>query len=122
MINAGAIATTSLVRGVDRADRLRCILRMFDRYTVQAKTVDHPVYQSEKNTGHHNRAIGHMLRNFAILADDPESVLDHRDLRGSGCHGSDSYERWAASPHRAAGCTPGVCGKHPEYHEHLRHV
>ena len=76
MINAGAIATTGLVRGVDTADRLRRILRMFGRYSGQAKTVDHLVYQSEKSTGHRNRAIGHMLRNFAILADDPEPVLD----------------------------------------------
>jgi glutaminase len=62
MINAGAVATTGLVRGVDTADRLRRILRMFGRYSGQAKTVDHLVYQSEKSTGHRNRAIGHMLR------------------------------------------------------------
>ena len=38
--------------------------------------MDRLVYQSEQSTGHRNRAIGHMLRNFAILAGDPEPVLD----------------------------------------------
>ena len=29
--------------------------------------IDEPVYESERDTGHRNRAIGHMLRNFDIL-------------------------------------------------------
>jgi glutaminase len=38
--------------------------------------VDESVYRSESATGHRNRAIGHMLRNFGILSGDPEPVLD----------------------------------------------
>ena len=29
-----------------------------------------------KSTGHRNRAIGHMLRNFEIIGEDPEPALD----------------------------------------------
>src|SRR5262245_42250049 len=76
MINAGAIATTGLVRGKDAADRLRRILQMFARYVGHRVTIDHLVYQSEKSTGYRNRAIGFMLRNFDILGSDPEPVVD----------------------------------------------
>src|SRR5205823_9737090 len=39
-------------------------------------SLDRAVYQSEKETGHRNRAIGHMLRNFDILTADLEAPLD----------------------------------------------
>src|SRR5262249_58611462 len=34
------------------------------------------VYRSERDTGHRNRAISHMLRNFEIIQRDPEPDLD----------------------------------------------
>ena len=34
------------------------------------------MYRSESETGHRNRAIGHMLRNFDILTEPPEPVVD----------------------------------------------
>ena len=34
------------------------------------------VYESELETGHRNRAIGHMLRTFGILDEDPNETLD----------------------------------------------
>ena len=44
---------------------------MFGVYSGRELTVDEAVYQSESLTGHRNRAIGHMLRNFGILEEDP---------------------------------------------------
>jgi glutaminase len=38
--------------------------------------VNETVYLSEKETGHRNRAIGHMLRNFDILTQEPTGALD----------------------------------------------
>ncbi len=38
--------------------------------------MDEDVYRSERDTGHRNRAIAHLLRNFSIIGDDPEGVLD----------------------------------------------
>ena len=38
--------------------------------------VDERVYQSESATGHRNRAIAWMLRNFGILADEPTPTLE----------------------------------------------
>jgi glutaminase len=71
MINAGAIATTSLIAGKSQATRLQRLLEMFTLYAGSEVLLDEPVYRSESDTGHRNRAIGHMLRNFDILTSDP---------------------------------------------------
>lgn len=76
MINAGAIATTGLVEGKSPAIRLQRILDMFAKYTGHPMSIDEAVYQSESTTGHRNRAIGYMLRNFDILTGDPMPVAE----------------------------------------------
>jgi len=76
MINAGAIATTGLVQGKTPQVRLRRVLEMFGRYAGRELAIDPQVYASESSTGHRNRAIGHMLRNFDILTDDPMPVVE----------------------------------------------
>lgn len=76
MINAGAIATTSLVPGATAAERLRSLLDLFARYVGHEVDVDQQVYRSESETGHRNRAIGHMLRNFGVLGEDPDLALE----------------------------------------------
>ncbi len=75
MINAGAIATTSLVKAQDE-QALDRIMAMFGRYTGREVRIDEAVYRSESDTGHRNRAIVHMLRNFDIVTDSPERGLD----------------------------------------------
>jgi glutaminase len=76
MINAGAIVATSLVDGQDGAAKLARILEKFSLYSSRPLRVDEAIYQSEKTTGHRNRAIAHLLRNYDILEDDPEEPLD----------------------------------------------
>ncbi|MBX3732648.1 MAG: glutaminase A [Verrucomicrobiae bacterium] len=76
MINAGAIATTSLVPGDDLDARWRQILDTFSAFCGRPLSLDENVYVSERDTGHRNRAIAHLLRNFGILEGDPEAPLD----------------------------------------------
>jgi glutaminase len=76
MINAGAITSTSLVGGATPDERLARILDVYGRYAGRPVTVDEAIYASEHATGHRNRAIGHMLRTFDILTEDPEVPLD----------------------------------------------
>jgi glutaminase len=76
MINAGAIAAAGLVAGKQPANRWRRMLDMFSLYAGRDVAIDESVYQSESATGHRNRAIGHMLRNFDILTEPPEAVVD----------------------------------------------
>jgi len=76
MINAGAIATSSLVQGATRADRLARVLSALSAYAGRDLSIDESVFESERATGHRNRAIGHMLRNYGILTEDPEAALE----------------------------------------------
>ena len=76
MINAGAIAAASLVAGHSFEDRWQRILSLFSLYAGRPLELDEKVYCSERDTGHRNRAISHMLRNFGIIDRDPEPDLD----------------------------------------------
>ena len=62
MINAGAIAATSLVAGYSQEDKLRRLLGVYSLYAGRQLALDPAVYESERATGHRNRAIGYMLR------------------------------------------------------------
>ncbi|MBI3878603.1 MAG: glutaminase A [Verrucomicrobia bacterium] len=76
MINAGAIATTGLIAGKSLRTRQRRMLEMFSLHAGRELAIDDAVYRSESETGHRNRAIGHMLRNFDILTEDPTPVVE----------------------------------------------
>jgi glutaminase len=76
MINAGAIAAASLVAGRSPQDKFDRLLSVYSLYAGRTLSFDRAVYESEKENGHRNRAIAHMLRNFDILTEDPEAPLD----------------------------------------------
>ena len=76
MINAGAIAAASLVPGDGPAERLNHVLDIFGRYVGHEVGVDMAVFTSERATGHRNRAIAHLLRNFGIIDERLEEALD----------------------------------------------
>jgi glutaminase len=76
MINAGAIATAGMIAGKSPAIRFRRIIESFSRCAGRELSIDEAVYRSESESGHRNRAIGHMLRNFNILTEAPEPVVD----------------------------------------------
>ena len=76
MINAGAIASTGLVRENGTGERIARILELCSRCAGRRLTIDESVYRSERDTGFRNFAIGYMLRNFGILETAPEPVLD----------------------------------------------
>ncbi|ABW25424.1 glutaminase A [Acaryochloris marina] len=76
MINAGAIATTSLIRGNGPTDRLNRLLEMFRRYVGHEVFIDMPVFMSERDTGHRNRAIAHLMLNFGMIDKNIDEALD----------------------------------------------
>jgi glutaminase len=75
MINAGAIACAGLV-AADATLPHDVILETYSAYAGRPLTIDDAVYESERDTGHRNRAIAHLLRNFEVIADDPDGALD----------------------------------------------
>lgn len=77
LINAGAIATTSLIQGDSVVERFE---RLYNYITTLAGGArigfNERVYRSEKATGDRNRAIGYFLRDIGAINGDVEEVLD----------------------------------------------
>ncbi|MBD2346891.1 glutaminase A [Anabaena subtropica] len=76
MVNAGAIATTSLIKGTGATERLNRVLEMFRRYIGHDVFVDISVFTSERSTGHRNRAMAHLMLNFGMIDKNIEEALD----------------------------------------------
>jgi glutaminase len=76
MINAGAIASAGMIMGHDHDKKINRIMGMMSAYAGRTLSIDEGVYLSESETGHRNRAIGYMLRNFNILEEDPSATLE----------------------------------------------
>ncbi len=76
MVNAGAIATTSLIKGKGATERLNRLLEMFRRYVGRDVFVDISVFTSERSTGHRNRAMAHLMLNFGMIDGQIEESLD----------------------------------------------
>lgn len=77
MINAGAIATTSLVGGADPQAQWTRIVESLQSFVGHDLSLEEAVYLSESDTGHRNRAIAWMLKNFDIIDGDPMAALDN---------------------------------------------
>lgn len=75
MINAGAIAATGLIWDIYKDQTFDQILKIFSVYAGQDLVIDNSVFESESETGHRNRAIAHLLRNFNILTSEVEAPL-----------------------------------------------
>jgi glutaminase len=75
-INAGAIATTSLIKGGDPTARLNRLLDLFGRYFGRKVQVDMSVFMSERTTGHRNRAIAYLMLNFGMIPNNVDQILD----------------------------------------------
>lgn len=76
MVNAGAIATTSLIQGDNATDRINRLLEMFRRYIGHEVFVDVSVFLSERDSGDRNRAMAYLMRNFGMIGEPFEESLD----------------------------------------------
>ncbi|QDT52111.1 Glutaminase 1 [Caulifigura coniformis] len=76
LVNAGAIATADLIDGRDFPERLTRLLKIFERYTGRTVHFDNSMFYSERATGHRNRAIAHLMRNFGMISDRIDETLD----------------------------------------------
>jgi glutaminase len=76
MINAGAITDTGMITGASVKERMNKILRLLSDAAGRELRVDEGVYRSEKETGHRNRAIAHLLKNVDLIDGEVDEVLD----------------------------------------------
>lgn len=75
LVNAGAIATTSLVPGATADAKWNTIVRGLSDFAGRRLTVNEPVCESELATNQRNQAIGKLLEAYGRIYDDPtESV------------------------------------------------
>ncbi len=75
MVNAGAIATVSLVQATSEQDRWNKVSQNLSDFAGQPLTVLEKVYESEYTTAFGNRAIANLLFNYERLYSEPEEAL-----------------------------------------------
>jgi glutaminase len=76
MVNAGAIACSGLIWEARGAGAFELIRQTLSRFAGRELGVDEAVYTSERETGDRNRAIGWLLRNYSVIKDNVNEVLD----------------------------------------------
>lgn len=76
LVNAGAIATADLIPGKDFPERIKLMLKLFSTYIGHDVLVDTSIFMSERATGHRNRAITHLMRNFGMVSEKCEESLE----------------------------------------------
>lgn len=77
MINTGAIALCTLIRGETYARKFARLLELTRHLAGNPNLkVDEAVYHSEKATGNKNRALAYMLKAYGMIHDPVEDILD----------------------------------------------
>ncbi|WZL72961.1 glutaminase A [Clostridiaceae bacterium 35-E11] len=77
MINAGAIATVSMLNGNTPKEKFCRVLKFMRELAGNANIdLNENVYLSEKITGHRNRALAHFMKSTNIMDGNVEDILD----------------------------------------------
>ena len=77
MINTGAIALCTLIKGDTFEEKFQRLLRLTQELANNSDIdIDMHVYLSEKETGNKNRALAYMLKAYKMIDADAEEVLD----------------------------------------------
>jgi glutaminase len=76
MVNAGALATVSLVPGRTAEDQWQFIAEGLSRFAGRDLRIDQETYESASATNHRNRAIAWLLESRGGIDGDPAQALD----------------------------------------------
>jgi glutaminase len=76
LVNAGAMATTSLVPGTTADEKFENIVAAMSRFAGRPLTMDKDVYESEMATNDRNRGIAHLLDGYGRMYCDPDLATD----------------------------------------------
>jgi glutaminase len=76
MVNAGAIATTSLVPGADKAARWRALHEGLSRFAGRTLPMNEEVLASARETNFRNRSIAWFLKSAGAIWLDPDEAVD----------------------------------------------
>lgn len=77
LINAGAIAVSSMIKGKDARDRFQRLLDFLKKISEdETLDVNYKIYCGESETGNRNRAMGYFLKGEGIIEGNVEDALD----------------------------------------------
>ncbi len=77
LINAGAIAVTSMIHGKDNNEKTQRILSFFKKISEdESLDINYKIYCGELETGNRNRALGYFLKSQEIIEGNVEDVLE----------------------------------------------
>jgi glutaminase len=76
LVNAGAITTTSMVRGANRDAVWNSILQTHNAFAGRKLKVNEEVYKSEAATNQRNQAIGQLMFAYERIKTDPKQAVD----------------------------------------------
>ncbi|HSC06993.1 MAG TPA: glutaminase A [Steroidobacteraceae bacterium] len=76
LVNPGAIATTSMVKGADRAAIWNSILSYYSDFAGRPLKVNQEVFKSESDTNQRNKAIGALMYAYGFIKDNPDRATD----------------------------------------------
>jgi len=76
LVNAGAIASVSLIKAANAGDRWNKILDCYSNFAGEKLSLNEEVYQSEAATNQHNRGIAELLFSYDRLYCDPLEACD----------------------------------------------
>jgi glutaminase len=76
LVNAGAIATTSLISGASRDEKWNKILAFYNKAAGEKLTVIQKVFESEAATNTGNKALAALLLKYERIYSDPLQAVD----------------------------------------------
>jgi glutaminase len=76
LVNAGAIATTSLISGANADEKWKKILAFYGKAAGEKLSLIEDVYQSEAATNQGNRALAALLLKYERIYSDPVEAVD----------------------------------------------
>ncbi len=76
LVNPGAIAATSMVKGADRNEIWKSILGYYSDFAGRPLSVNEEVFKSESDTNQRNQAIGALMYAYGYIKDNPDRATD----------------------------------------------
>ncbi|HEY4616117.1 MAG TPA: glutaminase A [Citricoccus sp.] len=76
MVNAGALAVVSMIKGAGGKSALRRITDLYSRCAGAELEASKSVFEVEMRHSDHNHALAFLLRSFGIIDDDPTRALE----------------------------------------------
>jgi glutaminase len=76
LVNPGAIAATSMVKGATRDAIWNSILSYYSEFAGRPLSVDQEVFKSESDTNQRNQAIGYLMYAYGYIKAEPMRATD----------------------------------------------